>query len=409
MSRRELKLAPQAVDVEPLEGGGMILRSPQELGPYPSCLGVHLRRWAREAPDRTFLAERDAAGGWRRVSYAQALGVVESLAQGLLDRGLGPDRPVMILSDNGVDNGLLQLACMHVGVPVAPVSSAYSLVSQDHAKLRYLFDLVGPGLVFAAEGARYAKALAALELGRAEVVSSADPASGVATTAFSALAATPVGPAVEAAFSRVGPDTVAKILFTSGSTGMPKGVINTQRMLCSNQQAIAQLWPFLEDRPPVVLDWLPWNHTFGGNHNFNMILRNGGTLYVDAGKPVPGVIEKTVANLREVSPTLYFNVPRGFDVLLPYLEADAALRDSFFRELDLVFYAAAALPQNLWTRLEKLSLAARGERVFMASAWGSTETSPLITGVHFPIERAGVIGLPAPGIELKMLPNAGKL
>ncbi|MHB8766771.1 MAG: feruloyl-CoA synthase [Deferrisomatales bacterium] len=402
------RLAPAAVTSTPLPGGGMVLRSPVPLGPYPASLGEHLRRWAREAPGRTFLAERDAAGGWRRVTYAEALAQVERIAQGLLDRGLGAGRAVMVLSENSVDHALLQLACLYVGVTVAPVSPAYSLVSRDHGKLRFVFDLVRPAMVYAASGARFAPALRALALGGVEVVVSADPPEGIPATRFADLGATP-GPAVAAAFGRVGPDTVAKILFTSGSTDMPKGVLNTQRMLCANQQMMAQTWLFLEDRPPVLLDWLPWHHTFGGNHNFNAILRNGGTLYIDAGKPMPGAVEVTVANLREVSPTLSFNVPRGYEVLLPYLEADAGLRDAFFRELDMVFYAAAALPQPLWERLERLALASRGRPVFMASSWGATETAPMITAVHFFIERAGVIGLPAPGAEVKFVPNGSKL
>ncbi len=241
---------------------------------------------------------------------------------------------------------------------------------------------------------------------------SARPPTGIAASAFGELLERPpdaVIAAVAARFAAVGPDTLAKILFTSGSTGTPKGVVNTQRMLCSNQQAIAQAWPFLEERPPVIVDWLPWSHTFGGNHNFNLVLRNGGTLYVDAGRPAPGAIEITARNLREVPSTIHFDVPRGYDMLLPYLESDAALRATFFRDLDVLFYAAASLPQHLWEALERLSIAATGSRVTMLSAWGSTETAPTATQVHFPIERAGVIGLPSPGTEIKLAPAGAKL
>jgi feruloyl-CoA synthase len=391
-----------------------VLRSRQELGAYPRSLGEHLRRWAQAAPDRTFLAERStgqaAADGWRCVSYRAALDAVERIGSALLARGLGPDRPVAILSDNGVDNGLLQLAAMHVGIPVAPISPAYSLLSKDHAQLRYLLELTQPGLVYAVDGVRFMEAFKAVPPG-VEIVVGGNPPDGREVTAFADLLETPPSPAVETRFQEVGPETVAKILFTSGSTGRPKGVENTQRMLCSNQQAIAQGWPFLEERPPVIVDWLPWSHTFGGNHNFNMILRNGGTLYIDGGKPAPGLLEPTLANLREVPSTLHFNVPRGYDMLIPWLERDGALRETFFRDLDAIFYAAAALPQNLWEALERLAVAATGRRVAMLAAWGSTETAPCATQVHFPIARAGVIGLPVPGTEVKLAPvaSAGKL
>jgi len=391
--RSDLRFARAEVRVERRADGSMLLGSPLALGAYPRALTEWLVAWSERAPERTFLGERQAAG-WRKVSYREAYGAVRRIGQALLDRGLSGERPVVILSDNGVDHALLALGAMHVGVPVAPVSPAYSLMSKDFAKLRHIFELLRPGLVFADDAAKFGAALAAV---------------GAASTPLGELLQALPGSTLEREAARVGPDTVAKILFTSGSTGAPKGVINTQRMLCANQQMLAQGWPFVEDRPPVIVDWLPWNHTFGGNHNFNMVLRNGGTLYVDGGKPVPGLIETTARNLAEISPTLYFNVPRGFDLLLPHLESDAALRRSFFRDLDMVFYAGAALPQNLWERLEALAAAEKGGRLAMLSAWGSTETSPLATQVHFPIERAGVVGLPVAGCELKLVPAAGKL
>jgi feruloyl-CoA synthase len=268
-------------------------------------------------------------------------------------------------------------------------------MSKDFGKLKPIFELVQPGLVYAADAEKFAPALAAV---------------GAKSTPVAELLETNPGSTLEREFLKVGPDTVAKILFTSGSTGTPKGVINTQRMLCANQQMALQAWPFIEDKPPVLVEWLPWNHTFGGNHNFNMALRHGGTLYVDGGKPVPGLVETTVRNLKEVAPTMYFNVPRGFDLLLPFLEKDAELRRNFFRNLDMLFYAAAALPQNLWDRLQRLAQQEKRSGEFaMLSAWGSTETSPLATSVHFLMERPGVIGLPVAGCELKLVPSASKL
>ncbi|MEA2601200.1 MAG: feruloyl-CoA synthase [Acidobacteriota bacterium] len=407
---KPLRLAPVAIETRPLPDGGLVMRSRHELQPYARRLGENLLHWAGAAPDRTFLAERDREGDWRRVTYRGALEAVERIASALLERGLDQERPVALLSDNGVDHGLLQLAAMHVGIPAVPISPAYSLLAEDHAQLRYILELVRPGLVYAVDGSRFAKALKTVAVTcPTELVVSSNPPDGLDVTLFGSLLATESYPAVEDRFAAVGPDTVAKILFTSGSTGKPKGVINTQRMLCSNQQALAQAWPFLEEQPPVIVDWLPWSHTFGGNHNFNLALRNGGTLYIDSGKPAPGLIETTVRNLREVPSTLHFNVPRGFEMLIPHLERDGVLRETFFRDLDAVFYAAAALPQPLWEKLEDLSILATGRRVVMLSAWGSTETAPSATQVHFLIERAGVIGLPGAGTEIKLAPVDGKL
>ncbi len=401
----DLAFAPATVDTRPSGDGGVILSSPIPLRPPPESVGVMLEQWASVTPERTFLAERAPDGTWREMTYAEARRAVRSLGQALLERGLDAEHPVMLLSGNSIDNALLQLAAMEVGVPAAPISTAYSLMSQDLAKVRYVYDLLTPGLVYASDGSAFGRALAALDPDR--VVVGGNPRDG--DELFSDLLATQPGNAVADAAAAVGPDTVAKVLFTSGSTGMPKGVKNTQRMLCSNQQAIRQVWPFLEDRPPVIVDWLPWSHTFGANHNFNMILFNGGTLYIDGGKPAPGLFETSVENLRDVPTTMYFNVPAGYGLLIPYLQADAELRDRFFKDLDVLFYAAAALPQTLWEQLEELSIASRGERVRMLSAWGSTETAPMATTVHFTIEQAGVIGLPAPGTEIKLTPVGAKM
>jgi feruloyl-CoA synthase len=404
---RTPSFAPAKVIRTARPGGGFFLRSPKELGATPRCIGDVLVKWANEAPTSPYLAERDGTGAWRTVTYRETLDAVERLAGELLLRGLGPTRPLMILSGNAIDQAWLTLAGMHVGVPVAPISPAYSLMSKDFAKLRQIARELQPGAIYAAESAAFDKAIDALSLDVPRIVVPSDLSAPVARreSAHGARDAHAQSSRdVAAAFSGVGPDTIAKVLFTSGSTGAPKGVVNTQRMLCANQQAIAAGWTFLGERPPVVVDWLPWSHTFGGNHNFFMVLWHGGTLYIDEGKPAPGAFEATLRNLREISPTLYFNVPRGFDMLVPRLEEDDALAATFFRELDLLFYAAAALSQPTWARLEEVSRRTRGSKITMTSAWGSTETSPLVTQVHFPIDRAGVIGLPVPGCELAFVP-----
>jgi feruloyl-CoA synthase len=387
-------LTPPRITSRPSRDGGLILKSEMPLEPYEASLGVLLRRWAEEATDRTFLAERGPDGEWVSVTWGEANARASAIAQALLDRGLGPDRMLMILSGNSVDHALLTLAGFLAGVPVAPVSPAYSLMSADFGKVRHIAELVKPGLVFA-QGEAFEKVLKTVGFGGAEIVTELPESA-------------PTG-AVDDALARVGPESLAKVLFTSGSTAMPKGVLNTHGMLCSNQQQLAQIWPFTEATPPVLVDWLPWNHTFGGNHDFNLILKRGGTMYIDAGRPAPPLIPITVRNLTEVAPTIYFNVPAGYGALLPFLEKDAQLRARFFERLEVIFYAAAALPQDLWTRLENVAIQERGEPVRMTSSWGLTETSPLATSAHYPIDRAGVIGVPVPGCEIKLTPVDDKL
>jgi feruloyl-CoA synthase len=406
---RQVNYGRADTELTRLQDGTILMRSPEPLEAYPDKLTEKIDHWARAAPDRTFMAQRDAKGEWRRLSYAELQRQVRAIGQALLDRKLSVERPVAILSDNDLEHVLLALAAQYIGVPSAAISPAYALVSSDHAKLKHVLGLLKPGLVFACDGARYAAAINAAVPADVEVVVTANPPPGRAATAFEALLKVTATEAVDRAHAAITPDTVAKFLFTSGSTGMPKGVINTQRMLCSNQQMILQSLPVFGEEPPVFIDWLPWNHTFGGNHNIGITLYNGGSLYIDDGKPVPALVERTVRNLREIAPTVYFNVPKGFEMLVPYLREDRALRETFFSRLKMIFFSGAALPQHVWTALEELAVETIGVRIPIISGLGATETAPFALCANWPVDRSGIIGLPVPGQELKLVPNGGKL
>jgi feruloyl-CoA synthase len=408
-SLRPVRLGPSDVLVERKPDGTLYLRSPHPLETYPDKLTLRLEHWAKSAPDRVFLAQRAADGAWRKVTYAETLSQVRSIAQALLERNLSQDKPIVILSGNDIEHALLALAAMMIGVPYAPISVPYSLMSSDFGKLKSIVEVLTPGLVYASDGKPFARAIdAAVPIG-IEIVTAANPLGSRPTTSFADLLMFEPTGAVDAAHAKVGLDTIAKFLFTSGSTGYPKGVINTQRMLCSNQAMARAGLKFVSDEPPVIVDWLPWNHTFGSNHNFNLVLDNGGSLYIDEGKPLPGAIAATVRNLKEIAPTIYFNVPKGFEALLPYLRADAELRNNFFSRLKVLFYAGASLQQYAWDELQEISVATCGERVIFLSSTGSTETSPLAVACNRDFPRPGNIGVPPPGLELKLVPNEGKL
>jgi len=407
---RPVRLGPASVEVERKPDGTILLRSPRALEPYPEKLTERLAHWGEAEPERIFLAQRDRTGAWRSVTYGAAFASVRAIAAALLERELSPERPIAILSGNDIEHALLGLAAMHVGVPYAPISVPYSLVSRDFKKLKAIIEILTPGLVFAADGAAFAPAIAATVPQDVEVAVTANPASDRPMTPFTEFLDARPTAAVEAAHAKVGPATVAKILFTSGSTGQPKGVINTQQMLCTNQAMIRGGLAFLGDgEPPVLVDWLPWNHTYGSNHNFGLVLDRGGSLYIDEGKPMPGAIEATARNLRDIAPTIYFNVPKGFEMLLPHLSEDRALRERFFSRLKLMFYAGAGLSQHVHDAFQELAVKTVGERIMFLTSLGSTETAPAALACSWESEQIGNIGLPLPGLELKLVPNEGKL
>ncbi len=406
---RPVRLGAFDVVLEREPSGVIHIRTAQVLPPYHATLSEPLEHWAKAAPDRIFLAQRNAEGRWRTLSYSEVLALTRRIGAALLRRGLSPDKPIAIISGNDIEHALLALAAMNVGIPYAPISAAYSLLSSDFGKLRAIIDLLTPGLVFANDGLPFARALYATVPDSIELVVTRNPLGDRKTTLFADLIGAEDDAGVAAAQRQVKPDTIAKFLFTSGSTGTPKAVINTHRMLCSNQAMIAAGFAFVADEPPVVVDWLPWSHTFGSNHNFNMVLVNGGSLYIDDGNPTPPGVPETARNLREIAPTIYFNVPKGYEALVPHFRADEALRKNFFSRLKVLFYAGAGLNQTTWDDLTRLAIETTGERIIFLSSLGSTETSPLALACCWDFDRPGNIGLPAPGVELKLVPNEGKL
>jgi feruloyl-CoA synthase len=407
---RKIEWLNRDIAVERRPDGVIVLQSRIPLKTYEKHIPASLAKWANEAPERIWLAQRAGADRhWRELSYAEAKRSVDALTQALLNLRLDAGRPVAILSGNSIEHALMTQAAMQARFPAAPVSPAYSLMSQDHVKLKYLFDLIKPAVVMVQDGPAFEKALKALDLDGVTVVHVARPCDGFKSVAFGDLAATPVTEEVERSIAQITPETVGKLLFTSGSTGMPKAVINTQRMMCANAAMMMQVRPRDPNAPQATyLDWMPWNHTMGGNALFNPVLTEGGTLYIDDGRPMPGMIEETLRNLREISPTYYANVPAGYAALAAAMEKDDALCRSFFKNLGLMAYGGARLPDDLYERMQALAMRATGERIIFYTGWGSTETAPTATGTYWNTERVGLIGLPFPGVELKMVPVGSK-
>jgi len=400
---RKIELGTRGDVVTRMPDGSLIVSSPEALKPYPGSYTDRFAYWAREAPDRLFLAQRNAQGAWTRITYSEAYATVRRLAQALIDRNLSQERPLAVLSGNSIEHALMALAAMHVGIVVSPISVAFSLLSRDYVKLRHTLDLLEPGLVFVDDLKRFEPALTAVLSKDVEIVCLNAQGASLEATPYETLAETMPTGAVDAAAAAVTGDTLAKVLFTSGSSALPKGAMNTHGMMCANQQMGTQAWPFLNAAPPVLVDWLPWNHTFGGNFVFGMNLYHGGSLYLDDGRPMPGELEKSLRNLQEVSPTLYFGVPKMYELLLLHMENDKTLRESFFSRMQMVFYAAAGMPESVWHGLRQQAIDTTGERVFITTTLGSTETGPLAITANWDADWPNVLGLPVPGVEVKLV------
>ncbi len=411
---RPLKFGVTRVTMREGDGGVRYMSADQKLEDFATRMTDRLVHWAKTRPEATMLAKRvknadGSLGDWRHISYAEAWQSARSIAQSLIDRGLNAERPVVIMSENDLEHALFSLGCLVAGVPFCPASPAYSTISQDFEKLRHILTTLTPGLVFAADAKRYGKAIEAAVGQDIEVVLHSGEMAGRTTTTFESLLATPATPAVDAAMQATGPDTIAKFLFTSGSTKLPKAVVNTQRLWCANQQQMAQSMPVLAETPPVLVDWLPWNHTFGGNHNFGMVMYHGGTLYIDEGKPTPALMGETLRNLREIAPTVYFNVPTGFEAIAIAMKTDDALRKNLLSRVQMFFYAGAALAQPIWDSLHESQEREVGERIVMGTGLGMTESGPFAIFVTSPFVKAGDLGVPTPGMELKLVPNSDKI
>jgi feruloyl-CoA synthase len=406
---RAVRVAALQTIVDRHANGVIYVRSPQPLGEYPARVTDRLEFWATEAPGQIFLAQRAPDGMWQTVTYAETMSRVHSLASGLLACGLSATRPLMILSGNSVEHGLLALAAMYAGIPYAPIAPAYSLAVKEFAALSFVCQNFGPAMVFADDGARFAPALKAVIQRETQIVFHRSRPEGLRSIPLAELESSVLSPAVDDANRLVNPDSIAKILYTSGSTGLPKGVITTHRMLCSNQQMLAQMMPVLAEEPPVLCDWLPWNHTFGGSHNFGIALHNGGSLYIDAGKPTPESFGETLRNLHEIAPTAYFNVPKAYEMLLGHLRTDPALRKTFFSRLRLLFFAAAGLSQHIWDALQDLAFETCGEEILVVTGLGATESAPYALSTGIEGATSGCLGLPVPGVELKLVPVEEKI
>lgn len=394
------------VTMEKGNNGVIYIKSLDNLDPYPERLTERLIKWANEIPENTFIGQRDENEAWRRLTYGEAYAKVQAVGQYLLQKEVSTERPVIMMSSNTIEYAIMKLACMHIGIPFSPISPAYATKSKDYGKLKHCVELLTPGLIFVEDGKAFEKPL--------EVV-----ANGVSVLAvnnvfteydsFNDALATSITSEVELAYSKVTSDSIAKILFTSGSTGKPKGVINTHGNMLHNAQQNVQTFPFMANGGFHIISWLPWNHTFGGNSDFGLTLFNGGSLHIDDGNPTPKGIQKTVRNLRDIAPTIFYNVPKGFEEILPYLKEDKELCSHIFSRLKMFFYAGASMPQHVWDGLEQLAYDTIGKRLFIATGLGMTEASPsALFNTEFN-SVPGRLGVPVPELEVKLVPDEDKM
>ncbi len=383
------------------DDGVLYITNDAPLPDYPRAIFDKLDEWAEKTPDSMAIADRRTDSGWRSLTYKQIKDQSRAIAQYLLDKGLSAEHGLAIIAPNSIDHALMALGAMRAGVPYAVIAPAYALLSTDYVKLSYVLELMSPSMIFVDDTEPFKQAIQAVEVDC--MVMAVDNAKSGFSLA-DALATVP-GESLLAAEASITPDTVAKLLFTSGSTGMPKGVINTQRMLCSNQEMIRQSIAFLQDEPPVLVDWLPWNHTAGGNHNFGLTLYNGGTLYIDEGKPTPDLMHHSVTNLCDIAPTLYFNVPKGFELLVAEMEKNVELKEKFFSNVKLIQYSGAGLSPHIFKRLEEMSIETVGKETLIITGYGATETAPFATCPIGPMRKPGLVGLPAVGVEFKLVPH----
>lgn len=404
---RPVRLGNMAAAAEQRTDGTTIIRSIETLGPYPRAIVDALKSWAHKTPDAVLIADRQG-DGWREWSFAEVLAAIPPLAQALLDAGLSAERPLMIISGNEVEHFLLGMAAIWVGIPYAPISPAYSLVSTDYGKLKHIAGLLTPGMIYASDGAKFAPAISTTFAADIPLIVRTNPVDGRQNHLFADLLQTPVTPAVAAAHDAITPDTVAKVLFTSGSTGLPKGVITTNRMMACNQEMIRTALAFVTDEPPVLLDWMPWNHVAGGSHNTGMAIYNGGSFYIDDGQPTPARIGRTLENLKTVQPTFFTNVPKAYEFLVAAFDEHPEARRNLFARLKLLQYAGAGLSQHVFDGLDKAAREETGQHVMIITGYGSTETAPFAFTTTWAVSEAGHIGLPAAGMTVKLVPNGDK-